>query len=154
MPQAGGWLTKSEPGDYSIDDLARDRRTPWTGVRNYKARNYMRDEMKVGDPILFYHSNADPSGVVGVARVASQAYPDPLQFDAKSRYYDERATRDEPRWWLVDVGFVEKLPRIVSLAEIKEKPALREMVLVKQSRLSVQPVRKAELEAILELSRG
>ncbi|MSR22819.1 MAG: EVE domain-containing protein [Gemmatimonadetes bacterium] len=154
MAEGRAWLVKSEPGDYSIDDLAREKRVPWTGVRNYKARNFMRDAMKVGDPALFYHSNADPSGVVGLARVASEPYPDPLQFDRRSPYFDAKSSREDPRWQLVDIAFVEKLPRIVSLGEIKGHPALKEMALLKLSRLSVQPVREAELQVILRLAEG
>jgi predicted RNA-binding protein with PUA-like domain len=152
MAGGRGWLVKSEESDYSIDDLARDGRTPWTGVRNYEARNLMREKMKVGDPVLYYHSNAAPSGVVGLARVASEAYPDPTQFDRTSRYFDPKSSPEDPRWWLVDIEFVEKLGRIVPLAEIREHPRLRELTLLKRSRLSVQPVGATELQLIRELA--
>ena len=148
------WLVKSEPESYSIDHLRRDGRTAWTGVRNYQARNLMRDRMRVDDPVLFYHSSAEPPGVVGLARVASEAYPDPTALDPKSDYYDEKATEANPRWYLVDIEFVEKFPRMVPLAEIREEPALAGMPLVNRSRLSVQPVERAELERILRLARS
>jgi predicted RNA-binding protein with PUA-like domain len=109
--------------------------------------------MKVGDPVLFYHSNADPSGVVGLARVASEPYPDPSQFDARSDYFDPKASKDAPRWHLVDIAFMEKLPRMVTLGEIRENPSLREMALLKLARLSVQPVRGSELNAILKAAK-
>jgi predicted RNA-binding protein with PUA-like domain len=141
------WLLKTEPGTYSIDDLARDGRTRWDGVRNFRARNYMK-EMGEGDLVLFYHSSAEPPGVAGIARVVRTAYPDPTQFDKKSKYYDEKATEDDPRWWLVDIGFVEKLASLVSLPDIKAEPSLKDMVLVNNSRLSVQPVSPAEFEKV------
>lgn len=141
------WLVKSEPDVYSIDDLERDGATLWDGVRNYKARNNMR-AMRVGDEVLYYHSNAKPPGVVGIARVAREAYPDPTQFDRKSRYFDEKSDPDDPRWWLVDVAFVAKLPEPVTLEDVKADAALSEMELVRYGRLSVQSVRKAEFERV------
>ena len=144
------WLMKSEPGSYSIDDLARDRRTPWDGVRNPIARNHMK-EMKKGDQVLFYHSSTNPTGVAGVAKVVSKAYPDPTQFDPKSRYHDKKSTPGQPRWWLVDIAFVRKLERVVCLREIKSEPSLEDMVLVRNSRLSVQPVTEAEYRRVLEM---
>ena len=144
------WLMKTEPGTYSIDDLARDGRTRWDGVRNFRARNYMK-EMEKGDRVLFYHSSAEPPGVAGVAEVVEEAYPDPSQFDPKSKYHDEKATEGDPRWWLVDIGFVRKLERVVSLTEIKAERSLAEMVLVNNSRLSVQPVTEAEFRKVLEM---
>ena len=152
MSSAQCWLVKSEPESYSIDHLRRDGHTPWTGVRNYQARNLMRDRMRVGDPVLFYHSSAEPPGVVGLARVASAAYPDPTALDPKSDYYDEKSTEDDPRWFLVDIEFVEKFPRMVTLAEIREDASLAGMPLVNRSRLSVQPVEPAELERIRRLA--
>jgi predicted RNA-binding protein with PUA-like domain len=135
------WLVKSEPDVYSVDALARDGKTAWTGVRNYQARNFMRDEMQVGDLVLFYHSSSEPPGVAGLARVASEAYPDPTQFDPKDDYHDPAATVSEPRWMLVDLGFVERFPRYVSLGELKDAPGLEGMlVLQRGQRLSVQPV--------------
>jgi predicted RNA-binding protein with PUA-like domain len=141
------WLVKSEPDVYSIDDLERDGSTFWDGVRNYKARNNMR-AMKVGDEVLYYHSNAKPPGVVGLARVCKESYPDPTQFDPKSKYFDEKSDPDSPRWSLVDIEFVAKLPRMVSLDDIKAEAALSEMELVRYGRLSVQSVRKAEFDRV------
>jgi predicted RNA-binding protein with PUA-like domain len=153
MEKAHFWLVKSEPHVYSIDDLRRDKRTPWTGVRNYQARNHMR-AMKKGDLVLFYHSSSDPTGVAGVAKVVKEAYPDPTQFDAKSEYHDPKSTKDEPRWWLVDVGFVRRFIEPVALVAIKADKRLGEMVLVNNSRLSVQPVRAKEFDRVLEMAGG
>jgi predicted RNA-binding protein with PUA-like domain len=152
MSQRRYWLVKSEPADYSIDDLRRDGSTAWSGVRNYEARNLMRDETSPGDVVLFYHSNANPSGVAGVARVLSEPYPDPTQFDEDSVYHDANSAPASPRWWLVDIGFVEKLNRVVSLAEIREHPELADMVLLKKLRLSVQPVTAGEFRFIRALA--
>lgn len=147
------WLFKSEPGAYSIDDLERDGTTPWDGVRNYQARNFMRDDCQPGDPILYYHSNAKPPGVVGLARVASAPYADALQFDEDSKYYDPKATREEPRWQLVDVGFVAKFDDTVSLAALKDDEALDGMlVTLKGQRLSIQPVEERHFHRVLELA--
>jgi predicted RNA-binding protein with PUA-like domain len=143
---------KSESADYSIDDLRRDGSTAWTGVRNYEARNLMRDEISPGDLVLFYHSNSNPSGVAGIAKVLSEPYPDPTQFDEDSIYYDPNSPTKSPRWWLVDIGFVEKLDRVVSLAEIRERSELADMVLLKQMRLSVQPVTAAQFRVIREMA--
>src|SRR5687767_14628860 len=114
------WLVKSEPDVYSIDALVKDRRTPWDGVRNYQARNWMRDEMSIGDLVLFYHSSTDPMGVVGVARVCSEAYPDATQFDRKSEYYDATSKADDPRWQLIDVEIVERFDAMVTLETLKK----------------------------------
>jgi predicted RNA-binding protein with PUA-like domain len=145
------WLMKSEPDTYSIDDLARDGRTHWDGVRNYKARNNMR-AMKVGDEVLFYHSNASPPGVAGIARVCREAYPDPAQFDRKSEYHDEKSTRDNPRWDMVDVEFVARAEETVTLPDIKAEPALADMELVRYGRLSVQSVKKEEFERVKRMA--
>ncbi|MBA8882191.1 putative RNA-binding protein with PUA-like domain [Dokdonella fugitiva] len=143
---------KSEPDVFSIDDLARVRKEPWTGVRNYQARNFMRDGMSEGDGVLFYHSSCEVPGVAGLAEVASAAYPDPTQFDRKSEYYDEKSTREEPRWMLVDVAFKRKLKRTITLAELKEQPRLDDFALLKRgNRLSVLPVTKAQWDVILAL---
>jgi len=120
------WLMKSEPDVYSIDDLESDGETMWDGVRNYQARNFMRDDMEVGDRVLFYHSNASPPGVVGVAEVSRAGYPDHTARDPDSNYYDEKATEDDPRWFMVDVEFVEAFDEVVSLEEIKAMEAQRE----------------------------
>lgn len=148
------WLVKSEPDVYSIDDLKKDGVTPWDGVRNYEARNLMRDEMKDGDLVLYYHSNASPPGVAGVARVAGEPYPDPTQFQRKSPYHDPTSDPDDPRWILVDLAFVEKLPRLVPLQEVREMDGLQEMTLLKRMRLSVQGVREEEFDLIVERARS
>lgn len=148
------WLMKSEEDVYSIDDLEADGTTRWVGVRNYEARNLMRDKMSPGDRILYYHSNAKPSGVAGIAEVASDSYPDPTQFDSESNYHDEKATPEEPRWYLVDVRFVERFPRVVPLSEIKSEERLSEMVLVNRMRLSVQPVDEKEFEIVREMAQA
>jgi predicted RNA-binding protein with PUA-like domain len=147
------WLMKSEPDVFSIDDLERVGVEPWDGIRNYMARNYMRDDMKVGDKVLFYHSNAKPPGVAGLATIASGAYPDPTQFDPKSKYHDPTSDPDDPRWLLVDVKFAEKLPRFVGLPELRTRPELEGMVLLNKSRLSVQPVDKKHYDFIAKLAR-
>lgn len=146
------WLMKSEPADYSIDDLARDGVTHWDGVRNYQARNLMRDELRVGDRVLFYHSNAEPPAVVGVAEVTREAYPDHTQFDPDDTHFDPKSDPEDPRWIMVDVRFVEKLPREVGLPELKTYPELAGMVLLNRSRLSVQPVTEEEYDFILARS--
>jgi predicted RNA-binding protein with PUA-like domain len=146
------WLMKSEPGAYSIDDLARDGETFWDSVRNYQARNFMRDDMRVGDGVLFYHSNAAPPGVVGVAEVSREGYPDHTARDPTSGHYDEKATDDDPRWFMVDIRFVRKLPRTVPLDELKAEKALDGMVVTTRSRLSVQPVQKKHFEHVLTMA--
>lgn len=145
------WLMKSEPDVFSFADLkARPgQKEPWDGVRNYQARNYMRDDMKVGDRILFYHSNTNPPGVAGVAEVASAPYADPTAFDQKSKYYDPKSDPENPRWMLVEVKYKEDLKRLVSLEEMKAMPELSDMrVLQRGNRLSITPVTKLEFEAI------
>jgi predicted RNA-binding protein with PUA-like domain len=146
------WLMKSEPGTYSIDDLESDGETMWDGVRNYQARNFMRDEMKKGDRVLFYHSNASPPGVVGIAEVSREGYPDHTARDPDSGYYDEKATEEDPRWFMVDIAFVRKLPRIVPLAELKADAALDDMVVTGRSRLSVQPVEEEHFRHVVEMA--
>ena len=144
------WLMKSEPEECSIDDLVRLGRVPWTGVRNYQARNFMRDDMRVGDGVLFYHSSCPEPGVVGLAEVACAAYPDATQFDAKSKYFDPKATRDNPRWLHVDVKLVRKT-RVLPLAEMRGMPALEGMRLLQRgNRLSITPVSAAEWRAVLK----
>jgi predicted RNA-binding protein with PUA-like domain len=147
------WLMKSEPYVYSIDDLRKDGSTHWEGVRNYAARNHMR-AMNVGDMVLFYHSQAKPPAVVGLARVSREAYPDHFAWQPGHAYFDEKSTPEEPRWWMVDVEFVEKFPNEVTLPEIKATRGLEEMVLVKRGRLSVQPVTTEEYERIVAMGRG
>ena len=149
------WLMKSEPDAYSIDDLERDGREPWDGIRNYQARNMMRDEMKIGDEVFFYHSNCKEPGIVGIMKVASEPYPDPTQFDKKSKYCDPKSKKDDPRWSMVDVEFVEKFDDEVSLQTLKDEPALQDMrVTQKGSRLSVQPVDKRHFTKVLKMARA
>ena len=147
------WLMKSEPSDVSVDDLAAmpKKTVAWYGVRNYQARNFMRDEMKAGDGVLFYHSSCPEPGIAGLAEVASNAYPDATQFDKKSKYFDAKSTREEPRWMHVDVRLVNK-PRLLSLDELRAAPALATMrVLPRGNRLSITPVTAAEWRAIEKL---
>lgn len=146
---------KSEPDTFSIDDLERVGREPWDGVRNYRARNFMRDEMRPGDGVLFYHSNAKPPGVAGVARVASEPYPDPSAFDPESDYFDPKSSPDEPRWMLVDVEFVEKTPELVSLEALKTDDALDGMLVrARGQRLSIQPVDRKHFTRVLKLAKA
>ena len=148
------WLMKTEPDEFSIDDLERVGVEPWSGVRNYQARNHMR-AMRRGDGVLFYHSSCAVPGVAGIAEVAVEAYPDPTQFERKSDYYDPKSTRDAPRWDLVDVGFKRKLARVISLDEIKaQADRLGDFVLTQRgNRLSVLPVTTAQWKLILSLER-
>lgn len=143
------WLMKSEPSEYSIDDLARDGTVPWFGVRNYQARNFMRDQMRVGDGVLFYHSSCPEPGIAGLAEVASPAYPDATQFDPANKYYDPKATPDRPRWFHVDVRFRLKT-RLMPLAEMRTYPELGRMrILARGNRLSITPVDPDEWHFIL-----
>jgi predicted RNA-binding protein with PUA-like domain len=148
------WLMKSEPDVFSFDDLKkRPKKTePWNGVRNYQARNFMRDEMSPGDLILFYHSSCEIPGVAGIAKVASKSYPDSTQFNLKSEYFDPKATRENPRWFLVDVSFEKDLGNFVSLEELKKHKKLENMRLLQRgNRLSILPVTREEFEFILKL---
>jgi len=145
---------KTEPDGFGIDDLVRVKVEPWTGVRNYMARNLMRDQMQVGDPVLFYHSSADPSGVAGLARIKTTGVVDATQFEPSSKYYDPDSKRDAPRWICVDVELVEKLPRLVALSELRATPALDGMMLLQRgARLSVQPVSAAHYDVIVAIAR-
>jgi predicted RNA-binding protein with PUA-like domain len=146
------WLMKSEPDAYSVDDLARDGTTAWSGVRNYQARNFMRDQMQLGDPVFFYHSNCDEPGIVGIAEVSKLAYPDASQFDRKSDYYDPESSRADPRWLNVDIRFVKKIGP-VNLAELRKHEQLAGMrILQRGNRLSVTPVDPAEWKFVLRLA--
>ncbi|MBI3077584.1 MAG: EVE domain-containing protein [Deltaproteobacteria bacterium] len=148
------WLMKSEPSVFSFDDLraSKNQTTSWDGVRNYQARNYMRDAMRVGDGVLFYHSNADPPGVVGIAEVVREGYPDHTAFDPSHRYYDPKSRKESPTWYMVDVKFVKAFKQPVMLATIRATRGLEKMVLVRPgSRLSVQPATREEWEIILRL---
>ena len=147
------WLMKSEEEVYSIRELEKDGVTCWEGVRNYEARNLMRDKMQVGDGVLFYHSNAKPPGVAGIARVAKRAYPDHYAFDKTNPYFDPKSDPENPRWFMVDVEFVEGFSGVVSLNEIKATPELGEMALINRARLSVQPVTKEEFQVIRTMGR-
>jgi len=152
MADMACWLVKTEPDIFSIEDFARERVTDWTGVRNYQARNFLR-AMKVGEPVLVYHSNAEPPGVVGVARVHKQAVPDPTQFDRQSEYFDSKATKDKPRWFCPDLEFVEKLKRMIPLDELRSLKALDGFRLLERgSRLSVIPVLDKHFNTILKIS--
>jgi len=146
------WLMKSEPEAYSIDDLARDKTTNWNGVRNYQARNFMRDQMKVGDQVLYYHSNCEEPSIVGIAEVSKLTYPDPSQFDKKSKYYDEKSAPDDPRWLNVDIRFVRKIAP-VTLEELRKHKDLASMrILQRGNRLSITPVDPAEWKRVLRLA--
>lgn len=148
------WLMKSEPDVYGIDDLEQEGTTWWDGVRNYQARNHMRD-MRVGDRVLFYHSNAKPPGVAGIAEVAREAYPDPTQFDPKDPHHDPKSSKDDPRWSMVDLRFVEKLPELVPLDTLRGDDALDGMLILRRgNRLSVTPVEPAHYRRILKLGRA
>jgi len=148
------WLFKSEPDEFSIDDLyaAKARTAMWDGVRNYQARNMMRDEMKPGDEGFFYHSNCKVPGIVGIVKIVKKGYPDPTAFDPNDKHYDPKSDPDNPRWYCVDVKFRRKLERVIPLTELKDNPALAGMALVRRgNRLSVMPVDEASWEAILEM---
>lgn len=146
------WLMKSEPDSYSIDDLARDGTTAWDGIRNYQARNMIRDDMRSGERAFFYHSSCETPAITGIAQITSAAYPDPTQFDAKSKYFDAKSTTEEPRWFLVDVTFERKLDRPITLRELKDHPGLRDFLLTRRgNRLSIFPVSKTHWELILSL---
>jgi predicted RNA-binding protein with PUA-like domain len=145
---------KCEPDAYTIDDLARDGRTSWEGVRNYQARNFMRDDMQVGDGVLFYASNADPSGVTGLATIDRAGYPDPFAFKKGHTYFDPESRKDSPVWYAVDIAFGERFPEIVSLETLKSTRGLEQMVVTKKgSRLSVQPVTRSEYDIVVRLGR-
>lgn len=146
---------KCEPAAYTIDDLARDGRTSWEGVRNYQARNFMRDQMQEGDGVLFYASNAEPSGVTGLASIARAGYPDHFAWKKGHKYFDEAGSAESPVWYMVDVGFVERFADTVSLDTLKATPGLEKMVVTqKGSRLSIQPVTPEEYEIVVRLGRS
>jgi len=149
------WLMKTEPDVFSIDDLmqAPNQTEHWDGIRNYQARNFMKNQMQVGDKVLFYHSNAKPPGIVGTAVIASKAYPDHTAWDPKSKYYDKRSTPDKPVWFMVDVRFESRFARGLALPDLRQEPALVEMMLLKKGvRLSIQPVSEADYKKVLELA--
>ncbi len=149
------WLMKSEPGAYSIDDLERDGKTCWDGVRNYQARNFMRDEMKVGDLVLFYHSNATPPGVVGIARVCKESHPDHTAWDRKDKHFDPKSKKAEPTWFMIDIEFQEKFAEVISLDELKASSELEGMLVTRRGqRLSVQPVEAEHFRHVRKLGRS
>ena len=148
------WLFKSEPETFSIDDLRarRNQIEHWDGVRNYQARNMLRDEVKAGDQVLFYHSNCKPPGIVGVAEVVKEGYPDFTAWNPESSYYDPRSTKEKPQWFMVDIKFVEKFPQIISLDDLKQNSKLHEMLILRKgNRLSVTPVTASEFKTILKM---
>jgi len=145
------WLLKTEPTTFSIDDLAKksNQTEPWEGVRNYQARNFIRDEMQMGDQAFFYHSNCASLGIVGIVQIVSEAEPDATAFDPKSPYYDSRSQHNSPRWWLRHVKLERKFSRIITLAELKAHPALQQMKAIQRgNRLSITPVTQKEWEAV------
>ena len=148
------WLFKADPKDYSIDDLANEQHqtTSWDVIRNYMARNLLRDEIKKGDKILLYHSNANPKGIVGLGQVVRSAYPDDTALDQSSVYYDPKSSKDNPIWYMVDVKLVKIFPEVIELRELKETKGFEKMMLTQRgSRLSIQPVRKSEWKIIMQL---
>ena len=148
------WLMKSEPETYSLDQLKKDKTTLWEGVRNYQARNFMMNDMKVGDKVLFYHSNATPPGVAGLAIVSRLATPDPSAFDKKSPYYDAKSKKEKPSWYCVEVEYVSHFKTLVSLSDLREEPKLSEMLVLKKGqRLSIQPVTKGEYDLICKMGQ-
>jgi len=149
------WLMKCEPDAYTIADLERDQRTSWEGVRNYQARNLMRDEMQVGDKVLFYASNASPSGVTGLAEIVRSGYPDETAWTRGHHYFDAGSRKEAPIWFRVDIGFVERFAATVPLDVLKQTPGLEDMMVTRKgSRLSVQPVAKAEYDIVVKLGRS
>ena len=148
------WLMKSEPHVYSYDDLVSDGSTHWDGVRNYQARNFMRDDMKLGDLILYYHSNTKPPHIAGIAKICKEGYPDFTSFDPDSKYFDEKSSPENPRWIMVDIEPMIKLEDIISLQDVKENPSLQGMLLVKKGqRLSIQPVEESDFLTILNIAK-
>ncbi|MBN1543636.1 EVE domain-containing protein [candidate division KSB1 bacterium] len=146
------WLMKSEPSVYSIHDLQRDGKTFWDGVRNYQARNFIRDEMKMDDTVLFYHSNADPTGIAGLARVCREAYPDFTALDPKNAHYDPKSTADDPRWFMVDIAYLDTFEPVITLQELRQQKALQDLLVLRRGmRLSVQPVSAEQFDRILQL---
>ena len=147
-------LLKSEPDAFSIDDMEKAVTEPWDGIRNYQARNFMRDGMQIGDLALFYHSNCKPPGVVGVVRVVSRPYPDHTAWDPTAKYFDPKSKEENPRWMMVDFEFVEKLPSLIALETLKNTPELSEMLILRKgNRLSITPVEKPHFKRILELAK-
>lgn len=148
------WLMKSEPDAFSIDDLKQQGPSPWDGVRNYQARNFMKD-MKIDDLVFFYHSSCKPAGIAGIAKVTRSAYPDHTSWDPNSAYYDPKSTKESPRWFMVDIELVEKFPVLIPLSSLKQDPELTDMALLKKgSRLSVMPIVESHWQHILQSTRS
>ena len=148
------WLMKCEPDAYTIDDLKRDKTTAWEGVRNFQARNFMRDQMQVGDKVLFYASNAEPSGVTGLARIARAGYPDEYSWKKGHHYYDPGSSKEKPLWYMVDIEFEERFPGTLPLETLKHTKGLEKMMVIRKgARLSIQPVTKAEYDIVVKLAR-
>ena len=146
------WLMKSEPDVFSIDHLKKDKTTPWEGVRNYQARNFMMNDMSVGDQVLFYHSNAEPSGLAGTATISKKAFPDKLQFDKKSEYYDPKATPEKPIWFCTEVKYSAHFKKFISLEDLKNDPKCKNMLVIKKGqRLSIQPVDQKDFEYLCKV---
>lgn len=149
------WLMKTEPEVYSIDDLKRDGSTCWDGVRNYQARNFIRDDMQVGDEVLIYHSNAQPPGIAGLATISRAAYPDASAFDPGDDHFDPKSRKETPTWMMVDVKFARRFPRVIGLDELKADPGLAKMLVVQRGqRLSVQPVEAEHFQTILKMAKS
>lgn len=153
MLKKGYWLMKSEPNEFSITALEQKKTHYWDGVRNYEARNFMRDKMQIDDLVIFYHSNGNPSGPAGIAKVASAPYPDFTQWDKKNTHYDPKSGEKKPIWYMVDVSFVERFSHIITREELKAAPGLQNMQLWKRNRLSITPLTKIEFDTIVELSK-
>jgi predicted RNA-binding protein with PUA-like domain len=146
------WLMKSEPDVYSIDDLEKQDVTPWEGIRNYQARNFMRDDMKVGDRMLFYHSNSKPPGIAGTGVVCKESYPDYFAWDPSSKYFDAKSTKDNPRWMMVDIKFEQKFSTYISLEEMKSMPELEGILVTKRGmRLSIQPISEQHFQFLVKI---
>lgn len=155
MPTKKYWLMKSEPTTYSIQDLKKSGKDLWDGVRNYQARNFMMNDMQIGDEVLFYHSNAKPPGIVGLAYISKKAQPDPTAFNSKSKYYDPSSKKENPRWFCVEVGFKRIFKKIISIEKLRQEKKLSKMLLLKKGqRLSVMPVTKEEFTHIIKLGKN
>ena len=157
MPKQRYWLFKSEPSAYSFDDLLNEegQTAEWDGVRNYQARNFMRDDMKVGDKVLFYHSSAKPMAVVGTAQIVKEAYPDATAWDPNDKHYDPKSSPGETVWMVVEIQAGERLPKPVTLADVKANPKLKDMLLIRKGqRLSIQPVTKEEYDEIVAMGNA
>ena len=149
------WLMKSEPDEFSLDDLKTVKKEAWSGVRNYQARNFMRDDMKKGDLVLFYHSSTRPPGIVGLAEVSKEAFPDDSAFNKKSQYFDPKSNPKKPRWYMVEIKYLKHFKNIITLDELKKEKALKDMIVTqKGNRLSITPVKKSEYDHILKMAKA